>query len=223
MFRNPVIALMALAATGCSVLPATEPERTATSREVRTSAAPIAVNPAARVCLSELGAKNARFTALPDAYYSQNCSALNSVSLTALAADNGELFVTNLGAVYCPLASDFAAWAQFGVDRAARQMLGSRLIRIETFGSYSCRNVAGSARPSAHASARAIDVSAFVLADGRRITVKDGWARGGLEQRFLERIQDSACRRFGTVLGPEYNAAHRDHFHLEHGNGNFCQ
>ena len=69
----------------------------------------------------------------------------------------------------CGVGSALAAWARFGVDRAARQLLGSPLQRIETFGSYSCRNVAGSQRRSAHATAGAIDISAFVLADGRRI------------------------------------------------------
>ena len=83
-------------------------------------------------------------------------------------------------------------------------------------GSYSCRNVAGSARRSAHATANAIDVSGFVLADGRRITVADHWsASNPAVRRFFTAIHTSACKRFGTVLGPAYNAAHRDHLHLE--------
>ena len=224
MARLTLMMLLSLLAAGCSVLPESRaPERTSTARDTRSLPPPIARNPESRMCLADLSQRKARFTPLTDAYYERGCSAVNSVNLTALAADDGELFVTNLGPVYCPLASDFAAWAQYGVDRAARQMLGSRLVRIETFGSYSCRNVAGSTRRSAHASAQAIDVAAFVLADGRRITVKDGWARGGAELRFLQRVQDSACRRFGTVLGPNYNAAHRDHFHLEQGGGGFCR
>jgi hypothetical protein len=117
-----------------------------------------------------------------------------------------------------------AGWARFGVDRAARQILGSPLARIETMGSYSCRNVAGSARRSAHASAEAIDVAAFVLADGRRISVLDDWRGGSSEEReFLKVVHTSACKRFGTVLGPDYNAAHRDHLHLEKGDGSFCR
>lgn len=224
MLRIPILAGLAFLATGCSLLPdASAPERSGSVRDVRSGAAPVAASPAARQCLSRLADRKARFSALPDAYFAQGCSAVGAVNLTALAADDGDVFVTNLGPVYCPLADDFAAWAQYGVDRAAQQMLGSRLMRIETFGSYSCRNVAGSSRRSAHASAQAIDVAAFVLADGRRITVQDGWQRGGAEKAFLRRIQDSACRRFGTVLGPDYNAAHRDHFHLEHDGGGFCR
>jgi len=112
------------------------------------------------------------------------------------------------------------------VDRAARQILGSPLARIETMGSYACRNVAGTGRRSAHATANAIDVSGFVLADGRRISVLHGWNGGtAAEREFLRVVHTSACRRFGTVLGPDYNAAHRDHFHFEPGhNGRaFCR
>jgi len=122
-----------------------------------------------------------------------------------------------------PLAESFAGWARYGVDRAARQILGSPLVRIETMGSYSCRNVAGSGRLSAHARAEAIDVSAFVLADGRRIGVLNDWNGGSAEKKFLRVIHDSACKRFGTVLGPNYNAAHHNHFHLELGDGRFCR
>ena len=135
----------------------------------------------------------------------------------------GEFTVTNLGAVACPLANTFAAWARYGVDRAARQILGSPLVRIETMGSYSCRNVAGTGRLSAHSRAEAIDVSAFVLADGRRISVLSGWNASRQEREFLQVIHKSACKRFGTVLGPDYNRAHHDHFHLEHGTGSFCR
>jgi hypothetical protein len=130
--------------------------------------------------------------------------------------DAGEFDLANLGPVACPLAESFAGWARYGVDRAARQILGSGLRTIETFGSYSCRNVAGSGRRSGHATGAAIDVSGFVLEDGRRITVKNGWNGGtALEREFLRVVQSSACKRFDTVLGPEYNAAHQDHLHVE--------
>ena len=102
------------------------------------------------------------------------------------------------------------------MDRAARQILGSPVRSIETMGSYSCRNVAGSSRRSGHASGAAIDVSGFVLEDGRRITLKAGWNGGNEREReFLRVVQSSACKRFGTVLGPDYNSAHYDHLHLE--------
>ena len=124
----------------------------------------------------------------------------------------------------CETAKTFSAWARFGVDRAARQILRSPLARIETMGSYSCRNVMGTSRRSAHSTGNAIDVSAFVLADGRRISLKGDWSDGSRDEReFLRVVHKSACKRFGTVLGPEYNAAHRDHLHLEGTATSFCR
>jgi hypothetical protein len=91
-------------------------------------------------------------------------------------------------------------------------------------GSYNCRNVAGTSKRSEHAHANAIDVSAFVLADGRRITVQGGWNGNRSERAFLKAIHKSACRRFGTVLGPDFNKAHHDHFHLDMAdNKGFCR
>ena len=132
--------------------------------------------------------------------------------------------VSNLGPVKCATAKAFGDWSRFGVDRAARQVLGSGLSRIETMGSYACRNVEGTERRSAHARADAIDVSGFVLKDGRRILLVRDWKHGtAAEREFLRIVHRSACKRFGTVLGPEYNAAHRDHFHLEGTGPRFCR
>ena len=149
---------------------------------------------------------------------------MNTVQLASLQGDQARLALANIGPVACPLAQTLAGWARFGVDRAARQFLGSPLVRIETMGGYSCRNVAGTARRSAHATAQAVDISAFILADGRRISVLNGWSGASTaERQFLTTIHASACKRFGTVLGPAYNAAHRDHLHLELSGSAFCR
>ena len=178
-----------------------------------------------RSCLADLGASGARFEPLPDTYAAPGCNKLGTVQLSALAGDRSQFGVSNLGPVQCSVAKAFGDWARFGVDRAARQILGSPIAKIETMGSYSCRNVAGSERRSAHARAEAIDVSAFVLADGRRIVLKRDWQGGDAATReFLRVVHKSACKRFGTVLGPQYNAAHEDHFHLEgSGGATFCR
>jgi hypothetical protein len=193
-------------------------------QSVRRSTAVINPRPEARQCLGQLGRSNANFTPLPDQYFGAGCSTLNTVRLASLSSDQSALSLTNLGPVACPLANVFAGWARFGADRAALQILGSRLVRIETMGSYNCRNIAGSDRRSAHSRAEAIDVSAFVLADGRRISVAQGWSGGSsAERQFLQLVHASACKRFGTVLGPAYNTAHHDHFHLEYTGSSFCR
>ena len=189
------------------------------------SAAPNFVSrPEDAQCLADLNAAGARFSPLPDSYNGPGCNTLGTVQLSALAGDARQFGILNIGPVQCRTAHVFSEWARFGVDRAARQILGSPLSRIETMGSYSCRNVAGSSRRSAHATAGAIDVSAFILEDGRRISLKEGWLDGiRAEREFLRIVHQSACKRFGTVLGPEYNRAHEDHLHLEGTGAEYCR
>jgi hypothetical protein len=184
----------------------------------------IAPSAAERQCLADLGARHAAFTALPDEYFGAGCSAFNTVHLYSLGGDNSDIAVSNLTQVGCPMAKGFASWVRYGVDRAARDMLGSPVVRVETMGSFACRNIAGRDVRSAHATASAIDVSGFVLADGRRITVLGNWNAGTPEERyFLRMVHQSACKRFGTVLGPDYNAAHRNHLHIDISPTPFCR
>jgi hypothetical protein len=68
---------------------------------------------------------------------------------------------------------------------------------------------------SEHAFGNALDISAFTLADGRRITVKGGWRGMPEEQGFLRDVQASACQQFNTVLAPGSNAYHEDHIHVD--------
>lgn len=221
--RRACAILLSVALSACGILP--ESRAPSRPRGATAPSQPVVARPEARRCLSALGTSGARYSALPDRFYAPGCQAVGSVKLDRLAGDgNASFALTNLGPVACPLAQAFAAWARYGVDRAARQMLGSGLVRVETMGSYSCRVVAGSSRLSAHSRAEAIDVGAFVLADGRRISVKSAWSGGSEQERaFLRTVHRSACKRFGTVLGPSYNAAHADHFHVELGNGSFCR
>ncbi|MEM7688890.1 MAG: extensin family protein [Pseudomonadota bacterium] len=181
-------------------------------------------HPGDRSCFADLSASGARFSRVPDTYAAPGCNKLGTVKLTALSGDATQFGVSNLGAVKCETAKTFSAWARFGVDRAARQILGSPLARIETMGSYACRNVLGTGRRSAHATGNAIDVSAFILANGQRISLKGDWDEGSrAEREFLRVVHKSACKRFGTVLGPDYNKAHADHFHLEGSGRQFCR
>ena len=215
-----LLALLALTACGGMVPGSTAPARPQAQAAPRA----VAVAPQNRLCLNELGARQASFTPLPDRFYGAGCSTVGTVTLAALQGDQARFQLSNLGPVSCPLADTLAAWARFGVDRAARAVFGSALARIETMGSYSCRDVAGSGRRSAHATAQAVDIAAFILSDGRRVSVLGDWSSGDAdEQRFLRLVHASACKRFGTILGPEYNAAHRDHFHLEASGQGFCR
>ncbi len=166
----------------------------------------------ARICLSDLKSKSVKFSAMPNQSFGGGCRTIDTIKLMDFGIPT-----TNLGAMTCPLASNFAAWARNAVLPAARQYLGSEVVRIETLGTYSCRNVNGgrSGKLSQHAFGNAVDISAFVLKDGRRISVLGGWRGDKSEQIFLRRLHQSACKRFGTVLGPDYNGAHANHFHFD--------
>jgi len=71
------------------------------------------------------------------------------------------------------------------------------------------------AQISEHAFGNALDIAAFTLADGRRITVKNGWNGAPEEQGFLRDVQAAACEEFTTVLAPGSNAFHYDHIHVD--------
>ena len=193
MFRPAIMALTVFALGGCSMVPGSQ----------RSQGTTVSRSPPAGQCLTRLGAAGVSFTPLPDRYPAQGCSNIGTVQMRAIASDSTSVPVANLGPTTCEVSQAFASWARFGVDRAARQILGQSLRSIETFGSYSCRNVAGTGRRSAHATATAIDVSAFVLQDGRRITVREGWGGGTrAEQQFLRTVHQSACKRFSHRTWP---------------------
>ncbi|KQN03299.1 MULTISPECIES: extensin family protein [Sphingomonas] len=174
-------------------------------------------------CLADLRELHVSFQVLPDRETGPGCGLNGTVKLVDIGVP-----VANLTAVRCGAARAFIGWTRNAVAPAAYQMLGSELARIDSMGSYACRNVVGSARNtsrrSGHAIANAIDVGGFVLKDGRRITVLNDWNSADPQVRqFLQTIRASACKRFGTVLSPDYNAAHRNHLHLEDDHANFCR
>ena len=174
-------------------------------------------------CLADLRQLHVSFQVLPDRETGPGCGQNGTIKLVDIGVP-----VANLTAVRCGEARAFIGWTRNAVAPAAYQMLGSELARIDSMGSYACRNVVGSARNasrrSGHAIANAIDVGGFVLKDGRRITVLNDWNSPDPQVRqFLQTIRASACKRFGTVLSPDYNAAHRNHLHLEDDRANFCR
>ena len=119
----PMLALLC----GCVDIPDNNGRR----QSVRQSTTTYSPKPEARQCLADLGSTRANFTPLPDRYFGGGCSTLNSVQLASLRSDYHTLAVSNLGPVTCPMANTFAAWARYGVDRAARQILGPNC-RTET-------------------------------------------------------------------------------------------
>ena len=123
----------------------------------------------------------------------------------------------------CAVNFGLERWLRRDVQPAARRILGSEVVGIEHFGTYSCRKMRGRESWSEHATANAIDIAAFRLADGRRISIRTSWNGQGNEQRFVRTVRDRACTNFGTVLSPDYNAAHADHLHLDQAMWTICR
>jgi hypothetical protein len=123
----------------------------------------------------------------------------------------------NTPPVTCPVAAALEIWRRDSIAPAARRIMGSEIKRIEHLGAFSCRRMyGGSDGPwSEHATANAIDIAGFVLEDGTRISVLKDWEGDGPKARFLRTVRDGACGSFATVLSPDYNAAHANHFHFD--------
>jgi Extensin-like protein C-terminus len=117
----------------------------------------------------------------------------------------------------CPIVSELDRWISGAVQPAAMRWFGSPVAEITQISAYSCRGMNGNPRASIseHAFGNALDIAAFTLADGRRITVKNGWRGLPEEQGFLRDVQAAACDQFSTVLAPGSNVHHYDHIHVD--------
>jgi extensin-like protein len=129
----------------------------------------------------------------------------------------GPVAVKPAATLACPIVSVLDRWLADSVQPAAQHWFNSRVVEIKQISAYSCRGMNGNpgAHISEHAFGNALDIAAFTLADGRRITVKDGWHGLPEEQGFLRDVQGAACREFNTVLAPGSNVYHYDHIHVD--------
>lgn len=191
-------------------------------------------------CVSLLA--NVEIKALPlPAMQKGRCGAPAPVMLTHISQTN-PIEIKPSATLSCPMVAGLAKWLVEDVQPLARKLLGTQVKRLRNVSSYVCRRRYGAAntRISEHAYANALDIAAFDLENGERVTVLGDWgpvklaeenAKNGAASQasaaepedskptgksaFLHALHESACKRFGTVLGPNANHAHRDHFHLD--------
>ncbi len=117
----------------------------------------------------------------------------------------------------CPMAFTVDGWLARGIQPISLISFGEPVVQIDVAASYSCRtrNSKRGAKMSEHAYANALDIRGFRLASGRRIEVASGWRGAPDEAQFLRAAHKSACRYFKTVIGPDGDRRHRDHFHID--------
>ncbi|MEZ5838983.1 MAG: extensin family protein [Hyphomicrobiales bacterium] len=117
----------------------------------------------------------------------------------------------------CPMTIALANWLDGPVQEAARDLLDRTVSGIWVAASFDCRgrNNDADAKLSEHGRANAIDVSALVLDDGSVVSVERDWAGDVTRATFLHRIHAAACGPFTTVIGPDGDEYHRNHFHFD--------
>jgi hypothetical protein len=168
------------------------------------------------------GAVTAR--ALPPIREGQ-CGLQSPLSLEAVMANGRSIPLNAPVTTDCGMATALPGWVE-DVDSFLQAHDDTRIESLIVGTNYACRNVNNSdgGNLSFHAFGDALDVSGFTLEDGRTITVKPAWA-GTEEQgsRIIRFARDAACTHFTTVLGPEANALHEDHLHIDLGcHGKSC-
>ncbi|GAB2562025.1 extensin family protein [Dyella jejuensis] len=171
-------------------------------------------------CLAALQQSGATFSIVRDYVGAGGCGWNHAVRLQ----DTGVARLERPTIVTCPLAASLVLFDRHALQPLARQWFGQPVVSISHVGSYACRTIYSQpdAALSRHARAEAIDVTGFRLGNGRAVVIAKDWDKG-LDGTFLHKLEARGCPFFGIVLGPEYNAAHHTHFHLEAGSWGWCR
>ncbi|MHA6790616.1 extensin-like domain-containing protein [Pseudomonas bijieensis] len=173
-----------------------------------------------QLCDQALATSGLRTARQADSGASSTCPLTN-----VLRVQGGEVALSSSFLASCPLAVAFALFERHGLQPAAMAVYGQKVTRVDHLGSFACRNMYGreSGARSQHATASALDIAGFRLADGRTVSVLRDWPKDDADARFLRQARDGACDMFSVVLSPDYNAAHRNHFHLDVGPWWICR
>jgi hypothetical protein len=167
-------------------------------------------------CRAVLTAPHINATPIADHVRPDGCGWQNAVRISSVGgAEYGAQQLT------CEAAAALALWVEYQLQPLAVATFGQRVTGIDDMGTYSCRNIIGNKRwadmRSQHSLANAIDIGGFRLADGRHISVAKDYKGAGKEAEFLREAHMRACYYFRVAIGPEFNAAHWNHLHLDRG------
>jgi Extensin-like protein C-terminus len=163
-------------------------------------------------CRSRL-AEIAAFKPLPSITGPGDCTATDVVALEAVfVADRHRIAISPAATLRCPMAAAVTYWIRDDVAPTIAA-LGKSLRGVETLDSFDCRrrNGIADAKISEHGRANALDVRAFKLTDGAAIELNDP----SVAKSLREKLRQSTCSRFSTVLGNGADAYHDSHVHLD--------
>lgn len=167
-----------------------------------------------QMCLEAIGQAVSFAPATLEATGDPNCGITTPITVSRVGAARLAPLLSDCGTIL-----RLAMWEHHGLQPLALDTFGSAITEISHIGSYNCRRMRTSRgvsnRYSTHATAAAIDIAGFRLADGRRLSLMADWDGEDTGAAFLRRVQRTSCDWFGLSLGPDYNALHADHFHLQ--------
>lgn len=150
------------------------------------------------------------------------CGVKNAIKLRSVSG----VTLSQQSVMDCGTAKALKQW----VDGSVKPAFGNRgggISAIRVAAHYACRtrNNKKGAKISEHGKGRAIDVSGFKMKNGEVISVLKGW-RAASTSKALKRVHKGACGPFGTVLGPNADRYHQDHFHFDtarYRSGSYCR
>jgi hypothetical protein len=163
-------------------------------------------------CQSQL-ADFAVFEPLPPITGPGECVATGLVRLDAvLLSDKRRVVFSPPATLRCAMAETVAEWIAQDVAPIIGGM-GTSLNSIEILESFGCRsrNGVSGAQVSEHGHANALDVGSFKLTNGEEVELTNTRVAASLR----EKLRDSACARFSTVLGNGADAYHDTHVHID--------
>jgi hypothetical protein len=166
-------------------------------------------------CLADLKAANVQFRAL-GAVTKQGCTVENAVELDAVPSPFGKVSLPGKPTLTCAFARQFAIWVRDVAAPMTLAYMGSSLTAIETGPGFVCRSRYDKPgeKISEHARGDAIDVIAFALDDGQKLSVRDSSASDKIDGALMKTLRTTGCGYFTTILGPGSNDAHKEHFHF---------
>jgi hypothetical protein len=169
-------------------------------------------------CVSDLTSKGVVFEQVGDVRQ-EGCQLSGAIKLTAVATPFGDVGISGKPTMLCSFARQFSGWVRDVGAPLTLAYTGERLAQIEAGRAFACqaRYDKPGAIPSEHAKGDAIDIASFVLADNRRIRVKQEASAVPLARDLVRALRTTACGYFTTVLGPGSDAAHEEHLHFDSG------
>jgi hypothetical protein len=169
-------------------------------------------------CDDALTQSQATFRANEPQVQRLGCYKLNTVTLTRVSQARLKPEETR-----CAIAARLYLWERNVLQPEAMRRFHEPVVELLHFGSYNCRLMRHGSTMSEHATANAFDISGFRLKNGKVISVLKDWSSKGAASQFLHSVHDGLCDHFNLTLSPDYNADHKDHFHVDMGRWKRCR